>query len=166
MKRLFIFDLDKTLYKTPEPLDGVHVFKEKMGFDYPHKGWFSKKESLDIKIFDIELNDWVYQEYLKSREMEDTYVVLCTGRIKPLREVIEIILERDGIKFDDIFCNWGGPTLKFKLKVFESLKEKFKDTLEEIYVYDDRDEHIGSFMEWALQVRKDTDINAQVIHVK
>jgi hypothetical protein len=166
MKHLFIWDFDATLYKTPEPLTGVHIFKEKMGFDYPHRGWFSKRESLDIRIFDIELNEWVYSEYLRAKEIEDSYHVICTGRIKPLRDCIETILDKDGIKMDDIFCNWGGRTETFKVKVFDLLYEKFKDTVETITIYDDRDQHIGLFMDWARGISKEKGIDAKVIHVK
>lgn len=166
MKRLHIYDLDLTLIKTVGPEIGVHIFKEKTGLDWPYLGWFSKAETLNLDIFDIPLNEWVYSEYLKSHQDPDTYTALVTGRIKPLKEAIQKILDKYEVKFDEFYCNWGGPTLNFKMKVFDQLVEKFKDTLEEVIIYDDRDEHIGSFIDWSLKRSKETGIKISVIHVK
>ncbi len=166
MKKLFIFDFDATLYKTPEPLTGTHIYKEYTGVDWLHRGWWSRPETLDTKIFDIPLNEWVYSEYLKAKSEEDTYSVLVTGRIKKLKLEVLTVLEKDGIEMDEVHCNWGGPTLNFKLKVFDSLVNKFKDTLIEVMVYDDRDEHIGAFIDWSLAKKKETGIQINIIHVK
>lgn len=166
MKKLHIYDFDATMYHTTEPLTGVHIFKEKTGMDWPYLGWWSKRESLDLSIFDIQLNEWVHSEYLKSKELEDTYTALVTGRMIGIKDAVIKVLERDGISFDEIFCNTGGPTLNFKLRKFQLLFDKFKDTLEEVIIYDDRDEHIGSFMDWAYKTEKETGVKMTVIHVK
>ena len=52
-KKLISFDFDDTLVKTPLPEEGKIVWKEKTGTDWPHRGWWSKPESLDMEIFDM-----------------------------------------------------------------------------------------------------------------
>jgi len=166
MKRLDIYDFDHTMYFTTEPVEGVHIYKEKTGMEWPYQGWWSKKESLDTTIFDIPLNDWVHGQYLESKSSEETYTALVTGRMVGIQKYVEKVLEKDNIVFDEILCNTGGPTLKFKLREFQRLFDKFKDTLEEVTIYDDRTEHIGDFMEWAYKLKKETGIQITVIHVQ
>src|SRR5690606_21564862 len=125
-----------------------------------------RPETLDTTIFDIPLNKWVHEQYLLSKEDKECYTALVTGRIKPLKEAVLKVLAKDDIKFDEVHCNWGGPTLNFKLKVFSQLIDKHKDTLKGVIVYDDRDEHIGAFINWALETKKELGIEVDVIHVK
>ena len=54
IRKVSIYDFDGTLIKTPEPELGKKIWKEKTGEDYPHKGWWGKRESLDIDIFEHE----------------------------------------------------------------------------------------------------------------
>jgi len=166
MKRLHIYDFDSTLYQTPDYLTGKDIWLEKTGTEWLARGWWSKSETLDTTIFDIPLNQWVHEQYLLSKEDNECYTALVTGRIKPLKEAVLKVLEKDGIKFDEVHCNWGGPTLNFKLKVFSQLVDKHKNTLEEVIIYDDRDEHIGSFIDWSLRKQKELGIIVNVIHVK
>lgn len=51
-----------------------------MSHSQDHKGWWSKIESLDTKIFDIKLNEHVYKQYLIDRNDTNNMVILATGR--------------------------------------------------------------------------------------
>lgn len=166
MKRLLIVDFDCTLFKTMEPLEGVHIWKEKTGLEWTSLGWWSKSETLNTDIFDITLNDYPHQLFLEHKSQSDAYTALVTGRLSKIKSAVESVLYKHDIKFDEVLCNTGGPTLNFKLREFQRLFDKFKDTLEEVIVIDDRDEHIGSFIEWGLRNQRETGVKINVIHFK
>jgi hypothetical protein len=150
-KRLVSYDFDGTLCFTPEPNEGKQIWFEKTGNVFPYPGWWSKKESLDMKVFYIPTNPFVVSKYKedirRSTETGDTYVFLATGRIEKLKKEVSDILEHHNLFFDSVHLNTGGDTLSFKKKLFESLINKFNP---EVFVmYDDRHEHIVEFIIWA-----------------
>lgn len=161
-KKLISYDFDKTLCLTPEPEEGKIIWKEKTGNDYQHRGWWSKIESLDTKIFDIKLNEDVYKQYLIDRNDTNNMVILATGRcdkIPQMRERVENVLNELNLSFDNIYLNYGGDTFNFKTKLFERLIKKHN--IEDFIMYDDREEHIKKFIEWA----KTQTINITIIDV-
>ena len=146
--KLISFDFDDTLCHTPLPEDGKEIWFEKTGTEWPHRGWWSKPESLDLNVFDIPINDWVYQKYLEAVTNESVYLIMATGRIEPLRKEVEIVLNHHNLSFDEVYLNFGGDTFNFKTRLFENLINKIKP--EEFIMYDDRQEHLPKFEEWAL----------------
>ena len=60
MKKLVSFDFDKTMCFTPEPEEGKVIFKNKTGLDWPHRGWWGRSETLNLEIFSIPINQYVY----------------------------------------------------------------------------------------------------------
>ena len=170
VKKVAVFDMDKTLVDTIEPIEGKKIWKEKTGTDYPHKGWWSKRETLDIDIFDNNLYEDIKAEYFKSKAEEGTFVILCTGRIIPLIKQVQAIIDKHGLKFDDVILNGdkrfiekGGDnsTLPYKIRVLASLFKRFPN-LEEIELWDDRDSHHSTFKQWGDSQK----INVIVNHVK
>lgn len=149
-KKLISFDFDKTLFFTPEPELSKDVFLEKTGKVWPHRGWWGKPETLDMNIFDIPLNKWVYSKYLEFSDIEENFMILATGRLKKVDGMVDNvnkILDKNSIEFDEVHLNWGGDTLKFKLKLFE---QKIKHLeVEEFIMLDDRQEHLVEFEKWA-----------------
>lgn len=146
-KKLISFDFDDTLVKTPLPEKGKIVWKEKTGTDWPHRGWWSKPESLDMEIFDIPLNKHVYEDYERLLSDPENYIVLATGRITKLRDEVDIILDHYGLDFDEVHLNPGEDTYEFKKQLFSDLIDKLQP--EEYIMYDDRDEHLERFVNWA-----------------
>ncbi len=159
MEKIFVFDFDGTLFNTPEPERGKVIFKQKTGIDWPYRGWWSKKESLDTKIFDIKPIDWVYRKYLESLH-EENHVILATGRMEELRNQVNKILVDNNTLFDKVYLNPGMDTFVFKVRVFDSLIEKHSP--EEFTIYDDRDAHLVKFKEWS----ETKNININIIDVK
>lgn len=145
--KIISFDFDDTLCHTPLPEEGKVIWKQKTGFDWPHKGWWSKRESLDTEIFDIPVNKWTYEKYLDSISDDSSYVILVTGRIEPLRKQVELVLNKNNLSFNDVFLNFGGDTFSFKTRLFENLIKQHEPS--ELVMYDDREEHIVRFYEWA-----------------
>lgn len=148
-KKIICFDFDDTLCHTPLPEDGKVIWKEKTGFEWPHRGWWSKPESLDVDVFDIPVNKWVYEKYLDDISEDSAYIILATGRIEPLRKEVEKVLIKNNLSFDDVFLNFGGDTFTFKTRLFENMIKKYQP--EEFIMYDDREEHLPKFYEWAKQ---------------
>ena len=124
MKKIVSFDFDGTMCFTPEPIEGEKIWKEKTGTVWPYTGWWSKKETLDMNIFDIPVNPFVYKKYLEAVAEDDTMVILATGRLLKLQREVEKVLQSHNLEFDLVQCNWGGETYKFKTKLFEDLINK------------------------------------------
>jgi hypothetical protein len=144
---LKVFDFDGTLVDTPLQPQGMEVYKSKTGKDWPHKGWWSKKESLDIEIFDIPLIDSVKEAYDKCKDEEGVLKVMLTGRLPFLSKHVETILTEHGLVFDEYHYNNGGKTEDSKRKTMDELLEKYPD-VECIEAWDDRLEHIPIFEEF------------------
>jgi len=148
MSKLISFDLDKTLFFTPEPKEGQEIFKNKTGLDWPYAGWWGRKETLNLDIFEIPLNIYVYNEYLKHKADENSYVILATGRLeKKMRREVDILLDVNSIFFDEVHCNPGRDTYDFKSELFSKLIMKQKPDV--FIMYDDRYEHLVKFEQWA-----------------
>jgi len=156
IKKVAIIDMDGTLVDTIGSDEGRKIWKEKTGDDFPHKGWWSKRETLDIDIFDNNLYQDILDEYHKVKSEDNTFVILCTGRIIPLIKQVKAILTKHELEFDDVILNGdkrfsvkGGAndTLAYKVRVLDSMKDRFPN-LEEIVFWDDRDHHHSTFKEW------------------
>jgi hypothetical protein len=147
LKKLVSFDFDKTICFTPEPNEGKVIFKNITGLDWPYSGWWGRKESLDLNIFKIPVNPYVFKEYLKFKSDKNSYVILATGRLSKMKNEVENILTYNNLSFDEIYCNPGMDTYTFKINLFESLIRKHKP--EEFIMFDDRQEHLVKFSQWA-----------------
>ncbi len=147
MKKLYIFDFDGTLIGTPLPDEGRLLYESKTGTPWPHSGWWSKKESLDMGVFDMPVIESVISAYEKAKEDSEGIVVMMTGRIKKLAKHVETILEAKGLSFDRCMYNTGGSTLECKLKSLDELLEEHP-SIEEVHCFDDRIPHVPFFEEW------------------
>jgi len=131
--KLVCFDFDDTLFYTPKADVGKTTWLEKTGTVWPHIGWWGKSETIDIDIFDIPINQWVLDRYEYHRTQ------------------------------DEIHLNWGGDTLRFKLKLFE---EKIKQNeIKEFIMFDDRQEHLPHFEDWADNFSKENNIKITIVDV-
>lgn len=102
IKRLSVYDFDGTLAKTFHPENGKVMWEKYYKRPYPYKGWWSKPESLDAEVFNIDLFDST--ESLIRQDIADpnTYVIILTSRIEKLRPQLEKILLMHGIHVDRI----------------------------------------------------------------
>jgi len=142
IKRLYVFDLDGCLMDSPTPDVGKILWKEKMGSEYPHLGWWGRKESLDTKVFDIKPISRI-EEILRSQiEREDTYCVILTSRMEKLRPQVEQVLIKTGLSVDELIMK---KSEKSKGEKLLRLARKFPN-LELICAFDDRDTDIASYI--------------------
>lgn len=147
VKKVIVFDFDGTLIDTPTPEVGMPVWVKKTGTDWPYKGWWSKPETLDMKIFDMPVLAQALKGYKEADSEDATYKVLMTGRIGKLGHLVKTILDAKSLRFDEYLYNNQSNTLTFKLNELSRLANEFHG-LEVIEMWDDRDLHIPYFEEW------------------
>jgi hypothetical protein len=162
VEKIVCFDFDDTLVFTPKEEPGKIKWEEFTGIKFPHDGWWSKPESLDLEIFDIPVNPFVYQKYLDACAEEGTLPIMATGRLdktwkgerpekRPdLTKPVLAILRSHNIDFGEhtYLCTGIGDTYRFKTKLYTRLIEKYSPKT--FVMYDDRHAHLVKFIEeWA-----------------
>lgn len=146
--KISFFDFDGTLINSPTPLSGGEkIYKEKTGKNWPHIGWFSKSESLDMDVFDIPVIPSVVADYRTESKNPNTVTVMMTGRLKKLANEVKTILFAHGLIFDEYYFNYGGTTLDGKIKAMNELLDKYPDVID-ISFHDDRVPHMETFKNW------------------
>ena len=175
IEHISFYDFDDTLFYTPKPdLDknGRKIspltskeYKKSTGENYPHRGWWGRKETLDMDIFNIPPNMYVKGEYLKDIKDDNRLVIMMTGRIQKLSDSVISILDSHNMKFDKYYFNTTGDTLSYKLDTLEKYVKNTK-SLKSIKIYDDRDAHIPVFELWADLMQKESNVEIEVIHIK
>lgn len=147
IKKISIFDFDGTLMKTPHPEEGKKQWEEFTGKEYPHIGWWSKPESLDDSVFDIQPIQSTVNDYLKEKSNPDTLVIMLTGRLPHQAEQIEELLLLHNISFDEYHYKGNGDTLGSKINTIKSLLNRFPN-VKEIEMWEDREPHAIEFKKW------------------
>jgi len=151
IKKIAVYDFDKTLARTPENTKESREMWEKYhGRPWPHRGngWWAKTESLDPNVFNVELNSEVRDAAIKDINANDVHAVLLTGRIARFSASVKEICRKGGMPyFNDYHFNDSDNTLRFKLNMMDRLKEEFKNA--QIFeMWEDREAHIPHFIEW------------------
>jgi hypothetical protein len=145
--KLDVFDFDGTLVDTPLPEEGKKIYKQKTGKDWPHAGWWGQPLSLDTSVFDMPTVPSVIADYEKERAKPNTMTVMLTGRMVKLGELVRKILADKNLTFDEYHFNRGGSTDTAKIKTMEDILRRV-NTIREIHMWDDREEHIPVFQKW------------------
>ncbi len=145
--KLSVFDFDGTLVDTPLPEFGKKEYQEKTGKAWPFPGWWGQPLSLDMSVFDMPTVPMVMSAYNKEKTNPQTCMVMLTGRMVKLGDLVKKILDSKGLKFDEYHFNRGGSTDTAKIKTMESLLEKYPTT-KIVEMWDDRLEHIPIFQAW------------------
>ena len=148
IKKIVCFDFDGTLINSPTPETGREVWEKATSQSWAGRGWWGNPESLNLNVFYPPVNQWVYKHYIDHINDPECYTFLATGRLLKLKKQVEDVLKLHNIKFDDIFCNSGGETYKFKTWLFQSIIKQ-NPQANEFIMYDDRHEHLVKFVEWA-----------------
>jgi hypothetical protein len=148
--KLSVFDFDQTIVNTPIPENGKVEYRIKTGKEWPHVGWWGRPETLDMDIFDITTNPIVKKDYKQEKSNESTLVVLLTGRMGKLGDLVKKITDSLGLFFDEYHFNYGGTTEVFKTKTLSKLLEKYVD-IDEVELWDDRESHVVIFEAWGAE---------------
>ena len=156
--KIAIFDFDGTLMDTPHPETGKIEWEEKTGKEYPHRGWWSKRESLDTTVFDINPIKDTVLEYLAEYEDPNTLVIMLTGRLPNQADQVEDILNSQGIVFDEYHYKDNGDTLTSKFNTIRSLLNRYPN-VNFIEIYEDREPHVIEFDRWGEENNIDIKVN-------
>ena len=149
IKKLVSFDFDTTLVFTPEAEEGKALYELKTGKEWPFSGFWGRKESMDLKVFDIPINEWTYPYYLQYSSDPEAYTFLATGRIRRLEPEVKKVLDHHKFKFADEFLTPnGGNTYDFKRTLFDKIISE-NPHADEFIMFDDRQEHLSLFIQWA-----------------
>lgn len=151
--KLAVWDFDGTLLNSPLPTTGKDIYKEKTGNIWPHKGWWSKEDSLNPNIFDIPVIEPVIKAYEHEKTNPNTLNVMLTGRIKRLSNHVEALLKANGLTFDKHIYNMGGQTIDSKLKSLDELLVEYPNVTS-VLLTDDRQEHIPAFEAWCTKQKE------------
>ena len=157
INKIAIFDFDGTLMDTPHAEEGKIEWEEKTGSPYPHRGWWSKRESLDTEVFDIQPIKSTISDYVIENDTPTTYMVMLTGRLPNQKDQVEDILHSNDIVFDEYHYKDDGDTLTSKFNTIKSLLNRFPN-VELIEMYEDREPHAIAFEEWG----KENNVNIKV----
>lgn len=147
IKKISIFDFDGTLVDSPKPEDGIPIWGEVNGYEYPFKTWWDRVESLDQEVFDIDTIESTIDNYNEEYENEDTLVIMLTGRLSKLRDTVKKILYSKGLVFDEYHFKDIDNTLLSKVNKIEELLHRYPN-VEEIEMWEDRKHHAKAFEIW------------------
>lgn len=150
--KIAIFDFDGTLIDTPLPDDGKLQWILKTGLEWPHKGWWGKKESLRLDVFDMPVIQEVIDEYDKVKNDDSVLKIMMTGRMQGLSSEVEMILEENNLVFDEYHYNTGGDTFSCKTRTTEDLVKRYVGVTH-VQMYDDRKEHVDEFTKWGAKFK-------------
>ena len=135
MKHIFnFFDFDGTLSQSPLPETGKPKWKEVTGTEYPHKGWWSKPESLSIEVFNIQPNPEVRAALVESLDNGHTNWILTT-RLPRLKEHVLKVVESFGIDT----TRFDGHSFASNLDKGQRILSIIGDDATEVHVYEDRE---------------------------
>ena len=147
IKKISIFDFDGTLVDSPKPEDGIAIWEEIYGFEYPFKTWWDRVESLDQKVFNIDTIESTIDDYNEEYGNEDTLVIMLTGRLSKFRDTVKKILYSKGLVFDEYHFKDIDNTLLSKVNKIEELLHRYPN-VEEIEMWEDRKHHAKAFEIW------------------
>jgi hypothetical protein len=151
--KLCYFDFDGTLISTPiASPENKEKWANYYGKPWPHRGWWGRPESLDTGVWDMEPIKEVYDDYIKYSEDPSCLMIMSTGRLEPLADLVKGILDDNGLYFDYYFFNKGGNTINEKIKYLDLILYRYP-TIRDIELWDDRPKHFGDFKNWGQEMK-------------
>lgn len=157
--KLYVFDFDDTLIRTPLPEKGRVIWQQFHGFPFPSKseeeveqnrkitGWWGRKESLDMETFDMSMVPEVKSAYDNIKNNPDVMKIMLTGRRGKLSNEVRAILDSKGLDFDMYLYNNKSDTLSAKIDYLNDILSS-NPSIVDVVLHDDRDEHIATFQAW------------------
>lgn len=155
IKRLRFYDFDGTLFFNLLPEEGRPKWEEVYGQPYPHIGWWSKPESLDLKL-GVYPNKHVidhYRELLEHPERVETKHILLTARLPRLETHIKSILDTEQLVFDDY--HYVDAKVDRVRKILDRDEHK---AVESIVLYDDREKELSTFRSFRHEMKDRLDV--------
>jgi len=156
--KISIFDFDGTLMRTPHPEEGKKEWEDFYDKKYPHIGWWSKPESLDDAVFNIEPIVSTVEDYKLEMKDPNTLVIMLTGRLPHQDDQIKELLSMNNIFFSEYHYKEAGNTLSSKLNTITTLMDRYPQ-VNSIEMWEDREPHASSFQEWGMKNNVNVKVN-------
>jgi hypothetical protein len=149
MKKIVVYDMDKTLLHTPEKTqENLEMWLCKHPNRKFGSGWWGNINSMCSETFDIKAVEHVKEQAIIDIQDVDTFAVLVTGRIPKFERISKEILRKNGIPYFNAYhFNNTHRTLDFKLGVFNKLRSDFPEATH-FTIWEDRVDHIPHFEAW------------------
>jgi hypothetical protein len=138
MKEIHIYDFDATLFRSP---------KAPAWYDNDRDGEWHQNPFSFAEPCLPRGEQWVkpvLADAKRSIASKDVYAVVCTGRKKHFQKVVERLLAKKGLKFDEVILKDQGGTEAFKKRVIDELMSDFPNAV--VHIWEDRHHHLKSFM--------------------
>lgn len=162
--KLSVFDFDGTLVDTPIPSqENKNKWAEYHGKEWPFIGWWGRKESLDMDVWDMPLIPDTIRDYKKEKSDKDTMVIMLTGRLAKQKPNVMPIINKYGLEFDEYLFKRGGETSDDKIQQLNHILSKYP-TITSVEMWDDRDEHIPVFEKWGKELESE-GVQFKINHV-
>ncbi len=139
---LFLFDFDGTLFHTPCLKEGMALYKQLTGKDWPHKGWWASPESLKPPL--ITYPGPAIEDFRSHLGRPNSKTFILTSRIDKTREPLIKIAEHGSIFAERIFMKPSDtrvPGYVYKGNVVRNLLSEFPN-LTRIKFWDDKEENL------------------------
>lgn len=150
--RIAFYDFDGTIIDSPMPELGKLLWAKKYGKVYPHMGWWSKPESLDMEVFDIKPIIEVERRLQKDIKDKNCWVVLLTNRISKLKPQVTEVLNHLNISVDEF---------QMMDRINYSKNIRIKNVLQDfpqaaqIDILDDDDKNINAFLDLKIELQQE-----------
>lgn len=155
IKRLCAFDYDGTLLNTVGSEEGKQMWEKYYNKKFPYLGWWGRRESLDLDVFDIKPFPSVMLQLKKELVTPSTYVIILTSRMEKLRPEVQAVLDANNIEVDKLDMKRSEKTKGQKILRYI---QQFPD-LKVVNVYEDRDTDIQTYEEIRNQIPKGIEFN-------
>lgn len=140
--KLGFWDFDGTMFSSPLPDPGKLLWTQYHEKPYPHIGWWSKPESLDLDVFAIQPREIAYNAYLKYKNDPNAINYILTSRMPKLKPQLKAILDKHDIIMHDILCANGRLTKGERIMEILDMHNSDRAVICEINVWDDRNKEI------------------------
>jgi FMN phosphatase YigB (HAD superfamily) len=150
--RIAFYDFDGTIIDSPTPEMGKLIWEKKKKRLYPHKGWWSKKESLDFDVFELKPISEIIERLNKDIKDEHCWVVLLTNRMVKLEDEVSDVLDTLNIRFDEfqMYTDRNEPkSIRIKNVLQNYPQAHFID------IYDDDLDNLTAFVELRDELQQD-----------
>lgn len=128
--KIYFIDFDQSLFNTCKKVEGLKLYKEITGKEFPHKDFWNSDESFNDKIFThIKPYSSIENIIKKANENKDSYVIILTSREEAVREGMMKLLKKHNIKIDELSMRTSkngfikSPRILKHLKEFPNAKE-------------------------------------------
>jgi hypothetical protein len=125
---------------SPLPETGKDIYQQVKGKPYPHIGWWSKPESLDMDIFDIRPKSGMEEVYRNVMKNPEAHAVLLTNRQYKLGDEVKKVLDSHNMTFEHYSYKHNDHEKGDRML---EIMKKYYPGVKNIVFYDDDDSHFN-----------------------